>query len=625
MLRQSIIAALLIALFSSAGIHAQAQGTPAQQCFVVADSGDALWEVDPVTGISSRIGSLGASFANVEAIALNLDSSILYGAHDDSTNGVWGSINTTTGAFTAIGAIGPGSGIDPGTGSATTAPLNDVDSLSINPFTGEMWGITQDSSHNKIFRINLATGAVIPDTFGPGLDYAEILLPATLTDTDDLGIDPTTGVFYFVANTSGGDDHLYRLNIDGINPASSPGLNATLGTMTSTEVGQFELAGFPGTFITDMEGFSFYNDGSFYGTTGEQGGVWSNRMWKIDTATGQVTQVTPGPIDNDGVAPNNGDFEGVACLSAGSNIKSGLVFDDLNRNGVFDGTDTPYSSATVRFYRDNGNGTFDGAPTDGQIQTAVTGANGVYTFEVASEGTFFAVVDPATLPAGTALTTVGRFTVNFVDFNNSLTSNNFGFGTPPEPEPLPTSTPVPTSEVPPDPVSALAPAQPLLTKRAQPSTVIPGEQVTFTLTASNPSAGTLTDVVITDTFDATFFDKIVELSATRGTTTLTGPLTITAAIGTLAPGETVTVTILANVRVDLTGPKSTENVAVMTSREHDPVEARATVTLIVLPTTGYPPDPLARGTSARIALFVVMSITLISTALWTLMRRRRVI
>ncbi len=597
-----IFSSLLLMLPAESPVEAQAP--PPELCYTVADGGEALWQVNPTTGATSRIGSLGGLFTEVEAITLNLDASILYAVHDDVANdaGIFGRINVTTGAFSAIGVIGPGSGIDPGTGSATTDPLADVDSLSVHPLTGDYWGITQDRRENKIFRINPSTGAVIPDTFGPGLDYVQIVLPPAQTDTDDLGIDPVTGEFYVVGNNSGGDDNLFRLNINGFDPPSSPGLNASLGTLSAVQIGPFELSGSPGTFIVDMEGFSFYNDGTFFGTTGGEGGVWSDYMWEINTTTGVVSAVTPGPIDDDGVPPSNGDFESVACLSGGANIKTGIVFEDVDGNGVLDGTDIPYAGATVRFYRDNGNGTFDGAPTDTLVQAVTTGAGGVYTFQVAVEGTYFAVLDSATLPAGTTLTGVGVYTVNFVAFGNTLVNNHFGFWTEPDPTqpPDPTLPPDPTDVLTAVPTSVLTPGAPAggtpvsgnlaLIKRAQPSVVLPGEQVTFTIIATNPTGSALTGVVITDTLDAAFFDAILELSTTKGTTAITGPLSATVTIGTLAPGETVTVTILARVRGDITGAKDTQNVALMVSNETDPIAAQAVVALITLPNTGYPPS-----------------------------------
>lgn len=614
---------VLIGAAQPPGVTVQAQPGPAQECYMVADSGDALWHIDIATATTTRIGPLGSGFNRVEAIAMNLSGTVLYGAQDDMANGIFGTINMTTGAMTAIGPIGPGNGINPATGLPTTAALADVDSLSIHPWTGEMWGITQDESANKIFRINLNTGAIVPNTFGPGLDYAQLIVPPPLSDIDDLGIDPLTGRFYVIANSSGTNDRLYEVDINGFDPPSSPTLNPASGTIEMHEIGPLVYAGPPPTDIFDMEGFAFFNDGTFFGTTGDQGGALSDHVWQIDPATGTSLSVTPGEIDDDGAAPYNSDFESIGCLTAGSNRKSGIVFEDLNGNGVFDGTDIVYAGATVRFYRDNGNGSFDGG--DQLIQTAVTNASGAYSFEVAVPGTFFVVLDLATLPPGTTLTTVGSYTVNFVGYDNTLTNNNFGFWEltqPPPPvdtdtptpsdTPIPSDTPTPSdtpalSETPrspddpnpapgttPDPGRTpdppLTPGSPSIFKQASVQSTLPGETVTFTITVTNSGTMPLTGVVVTDMFDGTFFSAVLEVSTTKGTAGIVDDLLVTVYIGDLAPGETVTITILARVRTDISAPDSTLNVAIMSSNEHDPISSSVPVGLLTLPSTGYPPD-----------------------------------
>ena len=155
------------------GHEVQAQAQTAQLCYTVADDGDALWQVNPSTGSSSLIGELGGSYTSVEAIAISLDAETLYGVHDDDDRGVFGTINTTTGAFTEIGPVGPGDGVSIFTGNPITNDLNDIDSLSTHPLTGDMWAVTHVTRANRIFRINVDTGAIVPDTFGPGLDFVQ--------------------------------------------------------------------------------------------------------------------------------------------------------------------------------------------------------------------------------------------------------------------------------------------------------------------------------------------------------------------------------------------------------------------------------------------------------------------
>lgn len=617
-------------------VHAQV--APAQVCYVVADWGDALWRVDLSPLATTRVGVLdpgGTNFTRVEAIAFNLDGTILYGAHDDHSNGIWGTINTSTGLFTQIGPIGPGNGLDPGTGLPTTDPLNDVDALAIHPLTGDIWGITQDPGQNKIFRINPTTGSVVPDTFGSGLDFAQLVLPIAQPDIDDLAIDPDTGEFFAIANASGANDRLFEININGFNPPSSPGFNPALGTMTATEVTPLTFGGNP---VNDMEGFAVFNDGTFYGTTGDEAGTNSDRFWVIDTTTGVVLPLTAGSIDSDGVAPLDEDFESAACLSAGSNIKSGVVFEDLDGSGTLNGPEGGYAGARVEFYRDTGNGTFDGAPTDTLIQTVVTGGSGAYSFEVATEGIFFAVLDQSTLPAGSVLTTVGVYTVNFVQYDNTLSNNNFGFsqeGEPPaSPTPTPTPTPTgdrtPTPTVPPGttPVASPPPElvlyDPALLKTGDPRHVVPGEVVTFTITASNNGPTPFTGVVITDGLDAAFFETVVEAFTSKGSITIVDNLLVTVQIGDMAPGEQVTITVKAKVRLDLVPPASTLNVAFMDGNEFDILSSSAAVDMATLPGTGYPPaEPDAPVSSTMWFRGVWLALALGVLSLLAIQRRKR--
>lgn len=588
---------LLIGIAAVTGGHiipsatAQAQQPPpAELCYAFADDGNATWRVNPSTGASSLVGPVQPAYSSIEAVALNLDASILYAVNDDGLFGMFGTIDTTTGLFTEIGPVGPGNGINPNTGNPETAALFDIDSLEMHPWTGAMWGITHTPGTNKIFRINVTTGRIVPDTFGPGIDYVEIILPNPPWDVDDLGIDPKTGRFYIIANTSGVGDFLYELNIDGINPVNSPGLLPATGQITADEIARFTYGG---SFVEDVEGMSFFNDGTLYATTGDQGGVNSDRLWVVDKVTAVMAPVTPGVIDADGVDPYYNDFEGVTCLSGGASVKSGIAFEDVNSNGVFDdGTDIRYAGATVRFYRDNGNGTFDGAPTDMLVQSAVTDGSGAYSFSAATDGVFFAVLDQSTIPAGMSMTTVSVYTVNFPDYDTTLTGNNFGFSDQPivTDTPVATLTPVPGTPGTPPPGGDITLIDPAFTKLGEPQNAIPGELVTFTIVATNTSNVTLTGVVITDGVDATFFEAVVEASTSKGTATIVNNLLVTVDVDSLVPGESVFVTLIARVRSDIVGPKTTENIVIMDSNERDPLSARATVNLAMLPATGYPPQ-----------------------------------
>ncbi len=616
--------ALLTVLVAPPRIYAQPAALAAP-CYIVADAGDGVFRIDRPAWSVTFLGDLPPGTDDVEAIALSLDGSTIYAVDDDAVNGVFGTINPTTGAWTPIGPVGPGNGVDPATGLPITLGLNDIDGLSVHPWTGELWGTTRQSGtspDNVIFRINPATGRVIPNTFGPGLDFVRVNLPPNDTDVDDLAIDPATGDFLTTSNIGMGNDDFERLLIDAFNPAASPGLDAAHGLLSVQFIAKFT---YQGTQLQDVEGLAFDNLGNLYATTGREGRVgataYDGFLWQIDKTNGAATLLTRA------VTGNYGDTEAVDCRSGGLNVKAGVVFSDANGNGTFDAGDAPYSGATVRYYHDNGNGTFDGpASADVLVQTRVTDASGAYEFRVAALGTFFAVVDTTSLPAGVSLTTPGLYTVAFTDIAQSHPNNNFGFNTGGTPTPTPTVTPGGPTVTPGGPT--LTPANPpgtLFTYdpglgKFGPGSAVPGEIISFSVVARNEGIGTLTNGLVTDNLPAEFFSSVVEATATRGTVTVEG-LTVRVMIGTMPPGDAVTITIRARVRLDVPPPQSAENVASFDTTEGGHLTASAVVALSTLPQTGYPPREPSRDWNGS-ALPVALAAAAIGVMLLGLTRRR---
>jgi hypothetical protein len=61
----------------------------------------------------------------------------------------------------------------------------------------------------------------------------------------------------------------------------------------------------------------------------------------------------------------------------------------------------------------------------------------------------------------------------------------------------------------------------------------------------------------------------------------------------------------------------------MTGNEHDPISSSATVSLMTLPNTGYPPDKSSReGSLARGLQAAVVGIGLAGIVLWFVVRKR---
>jgi uncharacterized repeat protein (TIGR01451 family) len=80
----------------------------------------------------------------------------------------------------------------------------------------------------------------------------------------------------------------------------------------------------------------------------------------------------------------------------------------------------------------------------------------------------------------------------------------------------------------------------LFSKSATPSEVEPGDEVTFTIEVTNDCACDVDDVVVTDELDKGL--TVVDVETTQGTYDVAGQV-VTVDVGTVAEGESVTITI----------------------------------------------------------------------------------
>ncbi|MBX3014167.1 MAG: hypothetical protein KF832_21780 [Caldilineaceae bacterium] len=296
--------AFLCVAFLWAPLPTQAQTTYdfTRQCFAVADeltgvgggsAPDTFVRLDRTTGQSFPIGLTGTT--GIEAITFG-PNGVLYAA-DTSQLGI---IDIDTGLFTALpqpfGTAARG---------ATRVNLRDVDGLAYDMQLGILFGAQRRSSvADVMFAIDPATGAHIPNFFGPGLGFVEVSLVVdedgnTLHDVDDFAIDPVTNEMYAAIN-AGGTGGVLAL------------VDRTTGT--ATRIATFRYApGSPlaGQVVDDIEGLSFFNDGQLYGSTGNNGPDANdkNKLFQIDKTTGLVTLVGMFP-------PGQQDYEAVACLTA---------------------------------------------------------------------------------------------------------------------------------------------------------------------------------------------------------------------------------------------------------------------------------------------------------------------
>ena len=442
----------------------------ADVCYAVAGSGDTLLTIDRPTGTVAAVGATGTSL--IEAIAVDPVTRTLHAAD----GGRFGSLDVSTGAFSEIAAaIGTG---DDGTG--VTRTFDDVDGLTFDIYTGTLWAVDRDASPagDALFQLDPATGQFVPDAFGAGIDYVLVTgTVAGIEDIDDLAVDPTDGTLYGVANGGGADDVL--VVIDKLTGA------ATAVNPTSPEIG-----------VTDVEGLSFFNDGSLYGSTGS-GGSLPDHLVRISTADGKLdTTYGPDPGYAFGVGS---DHEALACLNGevAPNTITGTVYRDLDEDGVFDTGESGEAFVAVRLYLDtNADGLVDAGDT--LLDTTFTTADGSYSWTTGVLGDYVIEVDASTLPPDALLTTDDVEVATFTAAGQDDAGNDVGFTFPPI---LSTTK---TSDV--------------------TGPVTPGQVITYTVEVTNTSSDvTQTNVTIADAVPAgtTYVDGSSTITRpTSGTETL---------------------------------------------------------------------------------------------------------
>lgn len=269
-------------------------------CYMIADGDNETSTNSPLfkyifkTNSLELVNRLGVN--DVEASTLSLDGQILYSAD----NGTFGRIDLTPGkanSFIPIGKIGKGRG------ALGVITMLDVDGLSFDPTTSILYatirrGEGADNQLDLLIQINPATGRIVSNAFGAEVDYVVIATsPTWHNDIDDISID-RNGVLYAVAGNSGGGgyDNLIIIN-------KQTGAVQTYRALHSQ-----------GQPIQDMEGMTFYNSNTLYGTTGYEFpdlGT-SNTLYQINKDTGEATPVSKTGKSFEGYIPH--DFEAVSCF-----------------------------------------------------------------------------------------------------------------------------------------------------------------------------------------------------------------------------------------------------------------------------------------------------------------------
>ena len=261
-----------------------------QLCYLVADSGggnggnDLFTRIDtadfnPATNETS-IGS-GTGTNTIEAIAFNSATGQVYAANADRL----GVLSLASGVFQ-----GRPQTFGTGGGALGNISLNDVDGLAYDATTGVLYGVDArgGGATDVLFQINMVTGAHVPSAFGAGIDYVPIPPVSGNNITDDIAIDPTTGIMYASVNSGGSSDRLIRIN-------KLTGATTDVAAIT----------------VPDIEGLGTDPSGQLWGTSGTQG-----ILYEINKATGVGS--------NGRTIDNGGDYESVDCFAFSPTVTADL-------------------------------------------------------------------------------------------------------------------------------------------------------------------------------------------------------------------------------------------------------------------------------------------------------------
>jgi len=123
-----------------------------------------LSDTNPATN-ETTIGLTGNDAMRVAAVQPS--TGVLY----TTTPSRLGTVNSSTGLFTAFadpyGAL---------SGPQGNRNLNDVRGLAFDPTDGTLYAISRNPGDNdSLFKVNPSSGAAIPDAFGPGMGYVEMI------------------------------------------------------------------------------------------------------------------------------------------------------------------------------------------------------------------------------------------------------------------------------------------------------------------------------------------------------------------------------------------------------------------------------------------------------------------
>jgi hypothetical protein len=325
-LKIKFFSVILLAAVISPVYRAGAQTQLSDQCFAISDGYVDSFGVahndenaeDTLAFLNKNTGQTGSvngqipnitGHVNIEAMSFEPLTGVLY-AMD---GGQLGTVDLTTAAFTALpNIVGGGRGYRNGA-FENFVSFSDIDGITFDladPQT--LFGSVRfTTGPDLLIKINKTTGQRIEDAFpdplvpGQFVDFVEVTPIAGEEDVDDLSMDPNSGSLFAIINNGGIAGKL--VTIDTTTGATNEIGNFIVGTPSPSDP-PLPAGVVAGTQIDDMEGLSFFNDGTLYGSTGKDFNS-VNYLWKLNIATGEAIPVGK-------FSPQTIDIEAIGCFTS---------------------------------------------------------------------------------------------------------------------------------------------------------------------------------------------------------------------------------------------------------------------------------------------------------------------
>ncbi len=297
------------------------------------------------------------------------------------------------------------------------------------------------------------------------------------------------------------------------------------------------------------------------------------------TGTADITQATSveveittnadADVDLDQIGTYGQTTETINLANIPAMTIGNLVFQDRNNDGQFNGSDVGIGGVDLQLFNDLGVvGTFEpGTDTAVTIGTATTttsttvGSVGQYSFTGLLPGNYLVVVPASEFGTGQPLLNhISSPGVTTADTNNADHGAPGPSGTVVAAVAL-TAAGEPTNDGDADNNTNLAidlgfvSSVLTLTKTDSPDPIVTGNNVTYTLTATNTGPSISSNTVITDPLPAglTLVSANFSVNGGAAQTATNNAGTITANVGSLPVGQAAVLTIIATVNVGFTG------------------------------------------------------------------------